>query len=66
MTTDNVGLAIGALLVLGLAVAGIFPTVVGEAGALVPGKSRALTGVLMTTTYVCFLLAPPVIGWLAE
>ena len=65
VTTDTASLAIGALLVLGLGVAGIFPTVVGEAGTLVPGKSGALTGVLMTT-YVCFLLAPLVIGWVAE
>lgn len=66
MTTRNVALAIGALVVLGVAIAGIFPTVVAAASAVLPGASASLTGALMTITYVCFMLAPPVVGWVAE
>lgn len=66
VTTSNVSIAIGALLLLGLAVAGVFPTVVTAAGVVLVGQSGALTGALMTMAYLCFMLAPPVIGWLAE
>lgn len=66
VATRNVAVAIGALMLLGLAIAGIFPTVVAAAGAVLPGQSGALTGALMTITYLCFMLAPPVIGWIAE
>ena len=66
VTTSNVAIAIGALLLLGLAVAGVFPTVVTAAGVVLAGQSGALTGALMTMAYVCFMLAPPVIGWVAE
>ncbi|PLS83300.1 MAG: hypothetical protein CYG59_01730 [Chloroflexi bacterium] len=66
IATNNVTIAIGALMLLGLAIAGIFPTVVAAAGSVLPGQSGALTGALMTLAYLCFMLAPPVIGWLAE
>lgn len=66
VTTRNVNVAIAALLLLGLAIAGIFPTVVAAAGAVLPGQSSALTGALMVMTYLCFMLAPPVIGWIAQ
>jgi fucose permease len=66
VSTLNVWLAIGAMLVLGIAIAGIFPTVVAAAGAVLPGQSGALTGVIMIVTYVCFTAPPPVIGWVAE
>lgn len=64
--TATPALAILGLTLLGLAVAGIFPTVVGQAGELLPGRSEALTTVLMSGVYLGFLLTPPLTGWVAE
>jgi len=66
MATDAIALAITALALLGLGVAGVFPTVVSAAGDVLPGKSGILTGVIMTSAYLAFLLTPPVVGWVAE
>lgn len=66
VSTTSVALAIASMLVLGIGVAGIFPTVVTAAGAVLPGQSGALTGVIMIVTYACFTVPPPIIGWVAQ
>ncbi|NTU84475.1 MAG: MFS transporter [Chloroflexales bacterium] len=50
---------------LGLAVAGVMPTVLGLARVERAGGDAAVRG-LVATTYLGFVLAPPLIGWLAE
>jgi fucose permease len=66
LAAQNVVLAVVALALLGLGVAGVFPTVVSASGDVMPGKSGILTGVIMTSAYLAFLLTPPVVGWVAE
>jgi MFS family permease len=62
----RVGLAVAAFLVLGLAVAGIIPTVLSAAARVVPASSGAVAGAIMATAYAGFILCPPVVGVLAE
>jgi fucose permease len=63
---SNVLLAVVGLALLGLGVAGIFPTVVGAAGGELPGKSGTFTGVVMSAAYLGFTITPPLIGWIAQ
>jgi len=63
---DGVALAMAALALVGLGVAGIFPTVMSAAAARLPDRSRELTAVVMTITYLAFMLTPPAVGWVAE
>jgi MFS family permease len=62
----QVPLAVAALLVLGLAVAGVVPTALNAAAGLAPGNSGAVAGGMIAAVYVGFVLCPPVVGWLAE
>jgi MFS family permease len=55
----------GAML-LGLAVAGVVPTVLTAAARRAPGQSGAIAGGMLTAVYLSFMIAPPLIGWLAE
>jgi MFS family permease len=66
LVAHQIALAIAALALLGLGVAGIFPTIVGAAGDILPGKSGLLTGVIMSSAYVAFMVTPPIVGWIAE
>jgi fucose permease len=66
MATEAISIAMAALALLGLGVAGVFPTVVSATGDVLPGQSGILTGVIMTSAYLAFLLTPPVVGWVAE
>ncbi len=81
LTTSGLGLVLAALLLLvpgqvpptvvafvlmGLAVAGVVPTVLSAATPLTPGHSGAIAGGLMAAAYVGFVLCAPLVGWLAE
>jgi MFS family permease len=66
LAATSLPLALMGLAMLGLGVAGIFPTVVSAAGDMLPGKSEALSAVVMTSTYLGFVLTPPAVGWIAE
>ena len=66
IASANVPLAIIALALIGLGVAGIFPTVMSAAAERLPDRSGALTTVVMTVAYLAFMLTPPAVGWIAE
>ena len=66
VVAGSVPLAMAALGLVGLGVAGIFPTVMSAAAARLPDRSRELTVVVMTVTYVAFMATPPAVGWIAE
>jgi MFS family permease len=57
---------VAGFLVLGLAVAGMVPTVLSAAADAAPAESGAVTGGLLAAAYAAFVVMPPVIGWLAE
>jgi MFS family permease len=59
-------LAVVSFALLGLAVAGVVPTLLGAAARLAPGQSGAVASAMLAALYVSFLVSPPVIGWLAE
>lgn len=66
IAASTVPLAVAALALIGLGVAGIFPTVMSAAAERLPDRSGALTTVVMTVTYLAFMLTPPAVGWIAE
>ncbi len=66
IAAGNVPLAVIALALIGLGVAGIFPTVMSAAAERLPDRSQALTTVVMTVAYLAFMLTPPAVGWIAE
>jgi MFS family permease len=55
-----------AFALLGVAVAGIVPTVLSATARLAPGSSGAVTGAIMSVAYMSFIVCPPLIGWAAE
>jgi MFS family permease len=65
-TDGRVPLAVAGFALMGLAVAGVVPTALTAGARLVPGNSGAVAGALMTAVYVAFVVAPPLVGWLAE
>jgi fucose permease len=62
----GVPVAVLAFAVLGLAVAGVVPTVLSAAARLSPGNSGAITGAIMATAYGGFIVIPPLTGWIAD
>jgi MFS family permease len=62
----GLGLAIAGFGVLGLAVAGIVPTVLGAAARVAPGQTGVVAGAMLAAVYLSFTLSPPLIGWVAE
>jgi MFS family permease len=62
----GVALSVAAFMLLGLAVAGVVPTVLSAAANLAPGNSGAIAGGMLAAVYVSFMLCPPLIGWLAD
>lgn len=62
----GVGLAIVALVLMGLGVAGVVPTVLSVAARVSPGNSGAVAGGIMAAAYACFIVSPPLIGWIGE
>jgi MFS family permease len=62
----SVPLAIAAFVLLGLAVAGVVPTVLSAAARFAPGNTAALTGGIMAAAYSGFILCPPLTGWIAD
>jgi fucose permease len=66
VATGNVLLAVIAFGLMGLAVAGVFPTVMSAAAKYTGGNSGEVTGAMMIVVCVAFMIGPPLIGWLAE
>jgi MFS family permease len=66
MLPGQVGLVTLAFALCGIGVAGVVPTVLSAAARLVPGSTGAVTGAIMAVAYVCFIITPPLIGWVAE
>jgi MFS family permease len=66
IVANSIPLAVAALGLIGLGVAGIFPTVMSAAAAQLPNRSGALTTVVMTVCYLAFMVTPPAIGWVAQ
>jgi len=62
----GVPLAIIAFVLLGLAVAGVVPTVLSAAARFAPGNTAALTGGIMAAAYSGFIICPPLTGWIAD
>jgi MFS family permease len=62
----GVPLAVLAFILLGLAVAGVVPTVLSAAAPHAPGHSGAITGAIMAIAYSGFIVIPPLTGWLAD
>lgn len=50
----------------GLGVAGVVPTALSEAARHTPASSGAVTGAIMTVTYLSFVVCAPLVGWMAE
>jgi MFS family permease len=66
VAAETAALAGAALLVVGLALAPIIPTVLSLAGRLAPGRSASAVSVVTSVGYSAFVLGPPVVGVLAE
>jgi MFS family permease len=64
--SSNVALATLGFALTGFGVAGVIPTVLGQAAALAPGTSGAISGGIMAAAYVGFVICPPAVGWLAQ
>lgn len=62
----GLALAVIAFLLLGISVAGVIPTVLGEAARLAPGQSGAVSGGMLAAVYLSFMVCPPLIGALAD
>lgn len=62
----GIPLAVIAFMLVGLSVAGVIPTVLGEGARLAPGQSGAVSGGMLAAVYLCFVLCPPLIGALAD
>lgn len=58
--------AIAAFIIMGLAVAGVVPTVLSAAAHLAPGRSALVTGGIMSVAYTGFIIIPPITGWVAD
>lgn len=63
---SSVPLAVVAFMLLGVAVAGIVPTVLSAGARLAPGNSATLTGGIMAAAYTGFIVCPPLTGWIAD
>ncbi|HMO59551.1 MAG TPA: MFS transporter [Roseiflexaceae bacterium] len=66
MLPGQVWLATLAFALCGLGVAGVIPTVLSAAARIVPGSTGAVTGAIMAVAYFCFIVTPPLTGWIAE
>jgi MFS family permease len=66
LVPPGVPLAVAALALAGLGVAGVIPTALSAAARLAPGNAGAVTGALMSAAYLGFIICPPLIGWIAE
>ena len=62
----GVPLAVFAFAVLGVAVAGVVPTVLSAADQAMPNHSGAVAGAMMAACYSSFVIWSPVIGWIAD
>ncbi|MBI1742971.1 MFS transporter [Candidatus Acetothermia bacterium] len=62
----NLWFSIAAFILLGLAIAGVIPTVLSAAAKLSPRHSGAIAGGMLATVYISFMVCPPLIGWLAD
>ncbi|MEO7910122.1 MAG: MFS transporter [Roseiflexaceae bacterium] len=62
----GVSLAVAAFMLLGLAVAGVVPTVLSAAAKFAPGNTAVLTGGIMAAAYSGFIICPPLTGWIAD
>ncbi|MBK9943295.1 MAG: MFS transporter [Kouleothrix sp.] len=62
----NVALAVVGFVLMGLAVAGVVPTVLSAGAQLAPGRSAAVTGGIMAVAYTAFIICPPLTGWVAD
>lgn len=66
VSVTDVWVATLALVLLGVAVAGVVPTVLTAAGQVVPGSSGTIAGAVMAMAYTSFVIGAPLVGWLAE
>ncbi len=58
--------AIIAFALVGIAIAGVIPTILSATARLAPGQSGAVTGAIMSVAYLSFIIVPPIIGWVAD
>jgi MFS family permease len=65
LAQPSVVAAVAAFAVLGLAVAGVIPTVLSDAARRAPGQTTTVAGVMMTAAFVGFAIAPFATGWAA-
>jgi len=56
----------GGLVLVGLAFAGIFPTIVAEAARRAASHTGAVTGLVLTSNGVGKIILPALVGWMAE
>lgn len=66
MIPDSIPAAVAAFALTGLGVAGVVPTALSEAARHTPASSGAVTGAIMTVTYLSFVVCAPLVGWMAE
>lgn len=62
----SLALAIAGFALMGLAVAGVVPTVLSAGAALAPGRSTVVAGAIMAVAYTAFIICPPLTGWVAD
>lgn len=65
LATGDAALSFAAFTLMGLAVAGVAPTVLTLARARAGDSDAAVNGVV-AASYLGFVVAPPLVGWLAE
>lgn len=58
--------SVAAFGLLGLGVAGVVPTVLSATRQVLPTSSSAATSSIIATTYLGFVVAPPIVGWIAD
>src|SRR5204863_1919249 len=66
IATHNLWLATTGFIFLGLGVAGVVPTVLSRASQLAPNMPGAVSGGIMAAAYICFIVCPPAVGWVAQ
>jgi fucose permease len=65
LTSQRVPIVVAAFVVLGLAVAGVIPTLLSAAARLSPGYTTSISSLILAASFTGYIVIPPVIGWAA-
>ncbi len=65
LTSQRVPVVVAAFVVLGLAVAGVIPTLLSATARLSPGSTTSISSLILAASFTGYIVTPPVIGWAA-